>query len=309
MVGYETSDDAGIYRLNDETAIITTADFITPPTNDGYLYGQIAAANALSDVYAMGGQPIACLNLMAFPADKLDPEIIHQVVAGAVDKIAEAGAVLAGGHTTENDEPLFGLSVTGIVHPQRYWTNAGAKTDDVIVLTKPLGSGVLFNANLKKWVSTSAIQACHQVITALNRTAAQIMKGFDIHAVTDVTGFGVLGHGYEMARASNVQLHIAIQKLPIMAEALEMYEKGVSTKVNRHNRELVAKYLRFDIKVPFWHAEILIDPQTSGGLLATLPAHQGDKLIQALHAAGVAHAAIIGTVKSKDDSGAYLKIS
>ena len=308
MVGYETSDDAGIYRLNDETAIITTADFITPPTNDGFLFGQIAAANALSDVYAMGGQPIACLNLLAFPADKLDPEIIHQIVAGAVNKISEAGAVLAGGHTTENDEPLFGLSVTGIVHPQRYWTNAGAEADDVIVLTKPLGSGVLFNANLKQWVSISAMQTCHQVITTLNRTAAEIMKDFDIHAVTDVTGFGVLGHAYEMARASNAQLHIAINKLPIMAEALEMYEKGVNTKVNRHNRELVAKYLRIDMNLPSWHAEILFDPQTSGGLLATLPKRQGDKLIQALHTAGVEHAAIIGAVRSKDDSGAYLKV-
>jgi len=194
-VGYETSDDAGVYRLTEDLAIIMTADYITPPVNDPYIYGQIAAANAISDVYAMGGQPIACLNLVSFPSKKLPPEVLHKIVAGALSKITEAGAVLAGGHSVEDDEPKFGLSVTGIVHPDKFWTNQGAQPGDVLILTKPVGSGVLFNANLKKWVSKEAMDACLSILITLNRTAAEVMAGFDIHAATDVTGFGLAGHG------------------------------------------------------------------------------------------------------------------
>ncbi|MDP4858414.1 MAG: selenide, water dikinase SelD, partial [Desulfobacterales bacterium] len=206
LVGYETSDDAGVYRLTDDMAIITTADFITPPVNDPYVFGQIAAANALSDVYAMGGRPITCLNLAGFPSKKLGLDVLNQIVAGGLSKITEAGAVLAGGHTTEDEEPKYGLAVTGIVHPLRFWSNAGARPGDALVLTKPLGSGVLFNANLKGWVSTEALTECLTVITQLNRTAAEIMQGFEIHAATDITGFGLSGHAFEMARGSQVQL-------------------------------------------------------------------------------------------------------
>jgi selenide,water dikinase len=220
LVGYETSDDAGVYRLTDDLAIITTADYITPPVNEPYIYGQIAAANAISDVYAMGGRPIACLNLVSFPSKKLAPEILHQIVAGALSKITEAGAVLAGGHSVEDDEPKFGLAVTGIVHPDKFWTNRGAQPGDVLILTKPVGSGVLFNANLKKRVSKEAMEVCLSILITLNRTAAEVMSGFDIHAATDVTGFGLAGHGFEMAKASSVCLEISIKDLPIMDEAL-----------------------------------------------------------------------------------------
>ena len=188
--------------------MVTTADFITPPVNDAYQYGQIAAANAISDVYAMGGEPKVCLNLVCFPSKKLPPEDLDGIIAGAMSKITEAGAVLAGGHSVEDDEPKFGLSVLGVVHPDKFWRNGGAVKGDALVLTKPLGSGVLFNANLKKWVSAGAMQACVDALVHLNKGAAEAMKAFEIHAVTDVTGFGLAGHGLEMAKASGVELYL-----------------------------------------------------------------------------------------------------
>jgi selenide,water dikinase len=301
LVGYETNDDAGVYRLTDEIAIITTADFITPPVNDPFVFGQIAAANALSDVYAMGGRPITCLNLAGFPSKKLDAEILNQIVAGGLTKITEAGAVLAGGHTIDDDEPKFGLSVTGIVHPQKYWTNAGARPGDSLVLTKPIGSGVIFNANLKGWVSNTALNECIATITDLNRVAAEIMQRFDIHAVTDITGFGLAGHAFEMARGSSARLEISAEAVPLMKEALEMYKRGVSTGVNFHNRQLVENHVRFEKDLPAWHVEILFDPQTSGGLLVALPEKQGGKLVDALHRQGIASARLIGRADKPED--------
>jgi len=273
-----------------------TADYITPPVNDPYIYGQIAAANAISDVYAMGGRPIACLNLVSFPSKKLAPEILHQIVAGALSKITEAGAVLAGGHSVEDDEPKFGLAVTGIVHPDKFWTNQGARPGDMLILTKPVGSGVLFNANLKKWVSKEAMEACLSILTTLNRTAAEVMSGFDIHAATDVTGFGLAGHGFEMAKASSVCLEISIKDLPVMDEALAMYKKGVTTGVNAYNRQMVEQHLWLETDLPPWHEEIVFDPQTNGGLLVALSETQGENLVNALHAKGVTAAKIIGNV-------------
>jgi selenide,water dikinase len=307
-VGFHTSDDAGVYRLSDDMALVTTADFITPPVNDPFIYGQIAAANAISDVYAMGGRPVTCLNLVAFPSKKLAPEVLHQIVAGAVDKIAEAGAVLAGGHTIEDDEPKFGLAVNGIVHPDKFWTNAGARAGDVLVLTKPIGSGVIFNANIKQWVSDEALAACIAQLTTLNRVACETMQGFDIHAVTDVTGFGLAGHGLEIARASAVTLVIHLEHLPVMPEALDMYRRGVNTGVNPHNRRMVEAYLQIKGDWPPWHQEILYDPQTSGGLLAAVAPDSADALIQALQTAGMTFARRVGEVTSREDRHPYLKI-
>ena len=301
LVGFETSDDAGIYRLTDDLAIIMTADYITPPVNDPYIYGQIAAANAISDVYAMGGKPLACLNLVSFPSNKLPPEVLHQIVAGALSKITEAGAVLAGGHSVEDDEPKFGLAVTGIVHPEKFWTNRGAQPGDVLILTKPVGSGVLFNANLKKWVSKAAMEACVSILITLNRTAAEVMSGFDIHAATDVTGFGLAGHGFEIAKASGVCLEISIKDLPIMDEALTVYKKGMTTGVNAYNRQMVEEHLWIETDLPPWHEEIVFDPQTNGGLLVTVTESQGESLVNALHAKEVTAARIIGRVHELKD--------
>jgi len=301
LVGMETSDDAGVYKLTDEIALVMTADYITPPVDDPFQFGQIAAANSISDVYAMGGTPIACLNLVSFPSQKLEPEVMNQIVAGALDKITEAGAVLAGGHSIDDAEPKFGLAVNGLVHPDKIWKNSGAQIGDHLILTKPLGSAVIFNANLKKLVSQDALDACIETISALNRTAAETAQGFDIHAATDVTGFGLAGHVFEMARGAGVCMAIDIQSLPIMDQALEMYQQGVSTAKNATNREQVQPYLRFDAELPPWHQEIVFDPQTSGGLLLALPASQSGPLCQALKNAGVARATIIGSVEPLED--------
>ena len=303
LVGYETSDDAGVYRLTDEIAVVTTADFITPPVNDPYLYGQIAAANAISDVYAMGGEPKVCLNLVCFPSKKLPPEDLDGIIAGALSKITEAGAVLAGGHSVEDDEPKFGLSVLGLVHPKKYWRNGGARKGDALVLTKPLGSGVLFNANLKKWVSPGAMQACVDALIHLNKGAAEAMKAFDIHAVTDITGFGLAGHAMEMAKASEAELSIRMEALPVMDEAFAMYQKGMSTGVNRFNEQLVQQHLRFDASFPDWKKQIIFDPQTSGGLLAALPAEQAEDLVEALKRVPTPAAAVIGEVTNVAEEG------
>lgn len=282
--------------------MITTADIITPPVNDPYVFGQISAANAISDVYAMGGRPVTCLNLVAFPSKKLEAEMLNQIVSGALSKITESGAVLAGGHSIDDDEPKFGLAVNGIVHPDKYWSNAGARPGDVLILTKPLGSGVLFNANLKKWVSDQAMDECIATISTLNKTAAEVMAEFEIHAATDVTGFGLAGHSFEMATASKVTLEIIIDALPVMREALEMYKRGMTTGVNKNNRLMVSGNARFERELPNWYQEIVFDPQTSGGLMVSVPENQSRDLLKALHDTGVEKACIIGHVKPLQDA-------
>lgn len=301
-MGFDTSDDAAIYKISDDMALVTTADFITPPVDDPYQYGQIAAANAISDVYAMGGRPLTCLNLVAFPLKKLGPDILHEIVAGAVHKISEAGAVLAGGHSVEDDEPKFGLAVTGLVHPEKYWTNTGAKPDDTLILTKPIGSGVLFNANLKGWVSAGAMQSCLETISTLNKTAAEIIRAYHPHAVTDITGFGIAGHAFEMAKGSGIQVSIDIEALPIMAESLEMYQRGMSTGSNDFNHRLVSASTVFQKDLPAWHKQIVFDPQTSGGLLVAVSKSNARSAIEALHKAGVTDACMIGHVAPLMDS-------
>ncbi len=302
LVGFETSDDAGIYRLDADKALVVTADFITPPVDDPYLFGQIGAANSLSDVYAMGGRPLTCLNLIGFPTSELGPEVLHGIVEGALSKITEAGAVLAGGHTTDDAEPKFGLSVTGLVHPEQYWRNAGAQLGDVLILTKPLGSGVIFNANLKKWVSALAMRECLDIITTLNKVAAETAAKFDVHAATDITGFGLAGHALEMAQGSNVTLEINTAQVPVMREALEMYKKGMSTGVNDENRALIEPATVFASALPFWHRELFVDPQTSGGLLVAVPAVQAEPLLKQLHSNGIETARIIGLVGTLEGS-------
>ena len=294
LVGFETSDDAGVYRLGEDTAMVVTADFITPPVDDPFTFGQIGAANSLSDVYAMGGRPVACLNLIGFPSDDLGPEVLHGIVEGALSKITEAGAVLAGGHTTNDDEPKFGLSVTGLVHPDRYWRNAGARPGDALILTKPIGSGVIFNANLKGLLPREDLEETLSVLTALNRTAAETLARFDVHAATDITGFGLAGHALEMARGSGVTLEIDVGSLPTLPRALEMYEHGVTTGANAENREQVGEAALYEKELPGKQGEILVDPQTSGGLFAAVPETQAAAAVEALHEAGVEAACIAG---------------
>ncbi len=305
LIGFGTSDDAGVYRLTDDIAIVTTVDFITPPVDDPFLYGQIAAANAIGDVYAMGGRPVTCLNLAGFPVKKLGLDILHKIVAGALDKITEADAVLAGGHTVEDDEPKFGLAVTGTVHPDKIWANSGARPGDMLILTKPLGTGVLFNANLKGRVTEKAMAECTKVASWLNKKPAGIMADFDIHAVTDITGFGLAGHALEMAEASKATLEIDLDSLPVLPEALDMYKNGVTTGMNRSNQLMVEAKTGFEKEPPSWHKEILYDPQTSGGLLIAVPENAGKNLLEAFKENGLSWFSKIGKVSPLKDS-AYL---
>jgi len=209
---------------------------------------------------------------------------------------------LAGGHSIDDDEPKFGLAVTGVVHPKKYWTNSGATDGDVLILTKAIGSGVLFNANLKKWVSASALNECLVTLSALNKTSAEILKDFEVHAVTDITGFGLAGHGFEMAKASDVRLEIYMDDIPILSEALAMYQKGMDTGVNAFNRQMVANHMLFEKNLPAWHRNIVFDPQTSGGLLVAVPENSGQNVLSALRSAGVHQAKIIGNITTRRDS-------
>lgn len=300
LVGFDTSDDAGIYKLTEEIAIINTADYITPPVNDPFIYGQIAAANSISDVYAMGGRPITCLNLVNFPDGKLPTEQLHRIIEGALDKITESGAVLAGGHTVEDSEPKFGLAVTGVVHPEKIWRNIGVQPDDALILTKPIGSGVIFNANLKGKVSKKAFDACIKNVITLNRQAAEIFLNYDVHAATDITGFGLAGHGLEMAQGSEASIHINLDEVPVMNEAYKMYELGVSTGVNKHNRAKTMPSMHFNESAKTEKREILFDPQTSGGLLVSIPQNQANDALNDLQSSGLVHAKIIGQAKEPD---------
>jgi len=299
LVGFETRDDAGVFRLNNDQAIVVTADFITPPLDDPYIFGQIAAANSLSDIYAMGGSPLTCLNLMCLPTDELSPDVMQAILQGAMSKVEEAGAAIVGGHTVDDAEPKFGLAVTGVVHPERFWRNSGAQQGDVLILTKSVGSGVIFNGNLKGKVSQDALTACVDELVMLNRDSCEVLQTFPVSAVTDVTGFGLAGHAWEMARASGHELTIDVSEVPVYAEAGEMYTQGVSTKANSANADLLDGNAYFAESLSIEERSLMIDPQTSGGLLVALPQDYAEEALTALHEVGVIRAKKVGTVGAK----------
>jgi len=276
--------------------VISTADFITPPVDDPYWFGQIAAANSLSDVYAMGGTPILALNLVMFPSKALDLALLKEILRGGNDKVVEAGACMAGGHSVDDNEPKYGLAVTGIVHPGRIWTNAGAQPGDALVLTKPLGTGVLFNANRSGKLPYRELETLLPVISALNAKAREAALGFSVHACTDITGFGIMGHSVEMARGAGVRIELAYRSLPFHPNSLEMYRKGETTGSNRANREAVEGFWEVKRNLAGAEEELLFDPQTSGGLLLSLPESQADELVRALKSAGMEAACRIGRV-------------
>ena len=285
-----------MYRLSSEIAVISTVDYITPPVDDPYWFGQIAAANSLSDIYAMGGKPITALNLVMFPTKKLDTGLLKEILRGGNDKVIEAGTSLAGGHSVDDNEPKYGLAVTGIVHPDKILTNSGAKQGDVLILTKPLGSGVLFNASRSKKLPYSELEALLPQIAALNKTAIEIALNFDIHACTDVTGFGIVGHLLEVAKESVSQINLSYEDLPFYPNALEMYMKGETTGSNKANRKLSQGFLKIDTQLSEKEEELLFDPQTSGGLLLSLHESQSPELINQLKQQGTDHVVKIGEV-------------
>jgi selenide,water dikinase len=296
LVGFETCDDAAVYRLSENIAFISTVDFITPPVDDPYWFGQIAAANSLSDVYAMGGRPLIALNLIMYPMKKLGAALLKEILRGGSDKVLEAGASIAGGHSVDDNEPKYGLAVTGAVHPGRILTNCGAREGDSLILTKPLGTGVLFNACRSKRLPWHDLEAILPEVASLNKKAIEIALNFNIHACTDITGFGIIGHSLEMAKGSGVQINLFYDKLPIYPHALHMYRKGETTGSNKANRRLSEGFFQKKRKLSGEQEELLFDPQTSGGLLLSLPFAEADPLIMELKKSGVSAAARIGEV-------------
>ena len=297
LVGFETADDAAVYRLTDEIAMISTVDFITPPVDDPYWFGQISAANSISDIYSMGGRPLTALNVVMFPAKHLDMGFLKEILRGGHDKVVEAGACLVGGHTVDDEEPKYGLCVNGVVHPDRIITNAGGKPGDALILTKPLGSGVLFNAVRSGKLPYKNLE--HDTLpslASLNGPAMEIALQFELHAATDITGFGIAGHTLEMALGSGSQVVLHFDRLPFYNDALRMYQKGESTGSNKANRKLVEKQLQIQRDLTGHQEELLYDPQTSGGLLLSAPASQSNALIAALSVSGVETAVQVGEI-------------
>ena len=296
LVGMETMDDAGVYRLSDDAALVQTVDFITPIVDDPHQFGQIAAANALSDVYAMGGRPVTALNLCCFPPKGPGPEALARILAGGLEKIREAGAVLVGGHSVEDPELKYGLAVTGTVHPDRVIRNVGLRPGDRLILTKPLGTGILSTAYRKGKLAAETVTRWVAQMATLNRAAAEVMTAVETHAATDITGFGLLGHLRQMVRGSGVAVTVALDALPVYPEALPLARKGVRTRSTDTNLRLVAGLVEFADEVTRAERELLADPQTSGGLLIAVPAAQARPCLDRLQAAGVPDASLIGAV-------------
>lgn len=304
IVGIDTADDAGVYKISDEVALIQTVDFFTPVVDDPYTFGQIAAANSLSDVYAMGGKPLTAMNIVGFPLGCLDGQVLADILRGGYDKVNEAGAVIVGGHTVEDKEPKYGLSVTGVIHPAAVWANAGARIGDCLVLTKALGTGVLATA-AKADMFLTGFEAAIASMKTLNKRAAEVLRGFEVHACTDITGFGLLGHLSEMSSASLIQVKVNSKALPLLPEAAAAAGMGLIPGGAYTNREYLRK-IDFAGDVPENIRDICFDPQTSGGLLVSLPREQADEAVHALHAAGIGYAAIIGQVTEKGEGEIYV---
>lgn len=264
--------------------------------DDPYWFGQIAAANSLSDIYAMGGKPLTALNLVMFPSKKLDMGVLREILRGGSDKVAEAGASIAGGHSVDDNEPKYGLAVTGVVHPQRILTNAGAREGDMLILTKPIGTGVLFNACRSKRLPWQELETILPRVASLNREAIQIALKFDVHACTDITGFGIVGHTLEMAKGSGMQINLFYDQIPIYPHALEMYRRGETTGSNSANRKLSEGFLEIKRALTREEEEILFDPQTSGGLLFSVPAREANALMDELKKGEMGPIARVGEV-------------
>jgi selenide,water dikinase len=296
IVGLERADDAGVYRISDDLALIQTVDFFTPVVDDPYWFGQIAAANALSDIYAMGGTPRTALNLVAFPLQAMDLSVLRRILQGGMDKLAEAGAVLIGGHSIEDNELKYGLAVTGIVHPSRVLVKRNLQAGDRLILTKPLGTGIVNTAIKADMAPKELVDRAIRLMAALNREAAAIMSRFDVHACTDVTGFGLLGHLAEMVDGSGMATRVFADQVPVIPEALEFASMGLIPAGAYKNKAFREPMLRMAETVPRALQDLLFDPQTSGGLLVCVRKDQAPALVTALHKAGVGEAAQIGEV-------------
>lgn len=295
-MGLDRADDAGVYLINEELALIQTVDFFTPVVDDPYYFGQIAAANALSDVYAMGGTPKTAMNLVAFPSSKLDMGVLREILKGGIQKLREAGAVLVGGHSIEDNELKYGLSVTGFVDPKKVLTKKNLVPGDVLILTKPLGTGIVTTAIKAGLAGDRLVKKVTETMATLNKYAAEAIAAYDVHACTDITGFGFLGHLAEMVDGSQWAVEIWAQNIPVFEGVKEMAQMGLIPAGAYRNREFRRAMVEFKGDVPTYLQDILFDPQTSGGLLISVSQKEGDRLLDSLRQKGASESKIVGMV-------------
>ena len=305
LVGYDSSDDAAVYRVSDEVAVIETVDFFTPIVDDPYLFGQIAAANALSDVYAMGGEPKLAMNLLCVP-NCLPKEDIRAILEGGHAKAVEAGCVIAGGHTIQGAEPIYGLAVSGFVHPKKVLTNSGAQPGDVLILTKPLGVGIITTAARGGLADAALMERIYRQMATLNKAARDVMVKYPVHSCTDVTGFALLGHSFEMAQGSHVTVHIRTDEVPFHREAWDFADMGLIPSGAYRNRDYAEAGVKLTRDIPRPMQDILYDPQTSGGLLIALPEKDAAACLAEMQES-VPAARIVGYVTEALDSAIYLE--
>lgn len=306
LVGSDLFDDAGVYRIDGERALVVTVDFFPPLVDDPYVFGQIAAANSLSDIYAMGGKPLTALNIVGFPDKELPVDILGEILRGGAERVTAAGAVIAGGHSVRDTEIKYGLSVTGIVHPDRIFTNAGAKAGDALVLTKPIGSGVLTSAAKAEKIPPDALEEACAVMIDLNAAASEAMIEVGANAATDITGFGLLGHAYELATGANLSVEIDSKSVPLISQALDLAREGVLTRAHKSNLQHLGDAISIE-GVEDALVGVLADAQTSGGLLIAVPEDRAHALVADLDARGTKCAAIIGRCKPRADKVLYLR--
>ncbi|MCH8300218.1 MAG: selenide, water dikinase SelD [Candidatus Marinimicrobia bacterium] len=296
IIGFDGNEDAAVYRITDETALVQTADYITPMTDDPYLFGQLAAANALSDIYAMGAKPITAINLCNFPGKGIPNEIFSEILNGGASKVLESGAVTVGGHTIKDDELKYGLSVSGIVHPDKVIRNSSIKRGDVLILSKPVGTGVLFNGVKKGALESKWLDRAVQRNVVLNKKASELMLKYDANACTDLTGFGLLGHLNEMVSPNDLSLEINALSVPYFEKAVETSEQGYKPGMSKDTMRSLEKSVSFDSTVSEAYRWLLVDPQTSGGLIISIPEERADDLMKELKSEDSPEAAIIGKV-------------
>ena len=307
LTGFEHADDAGVYRLSDDLALVQTLDFFTPTVDDPYTFGQIAATNALNDVYAMGGRPITAMNIVCFPIKTMEAAVLREVLRGGLDKMREAGTLLVGGHSVEDNEIKYGLSVTGLISPTKVLYNRGAKKGDGLILTKPLGTGIVSTALKGGVVDPGLLQKSVACMTELNRKACELMiAAGNIHSCTDITGFGFLGHACEMIEGDNVGLRINSAAVPIFEGVRELVETGFVPGGLYRNRNFRSGQIDVANTCPAWLLDVLFDPQTAGGLLFSLPFAQAEALAEQMREAGITAAAVVGDVVADHPGRIYI---
>jgi selenide, water dikinase len=303
LAGIRTSEDAGVYRLNETTALVQTIDFFTPIVDDPRIFGRAAAANSLSDVYAMGGKPLTAMNVVCFPVKKLGIPVLRQILEGGLDIIKEAGVALVGGHSVEDDEPKYGLSVTGIVHPDHVMVNSGLRPGDTLILTKPIGTGVIATALKAGLASEQAVEGMIRTMCSLNAAASEVAVRFGVKACTDITGFGLVGHLVEMARASKCRVHLWASRVPLLEGAWDAASMGLVPAGAHANREFFSAWTEVDSAVSPVALDLLVDPQTSGGLIVALPSALAEEFLTEVRRAGVEVAVAVGTVAGVHEHG------